>query len=309
MNAPEIKISVIVPNYNYERYLKQRIESVLNQTYPPYEVILMDDCSTDGSVAILESYRKHPLVSRIMINDTNSGSTFKQWDKGIKVATGDYIWIAESDDFCDLHLLEELVTCLSVRPNTVIAYSTVMVVNQDGEKRDSVRLFPNQYFTSEEYLKKYLSMSCAIRNASSVIFSRSAALSISRRYVTSSGAGDYWFWTELAMLGDVSVVNKQLSYFRRHDATVSSKKDTSGANFLNDHLVYEMIAGKVQLGWFRKILKRAYMGQRIRTMKFDSEDIRRNVESVWGVSMNPTILEKLLLRVYYYLIKRFNYYI
>ena len=95
-------VSVIVPNYNHARYLRQRIESVLGQTYQDFEVILLDDCSTDESRSVLGEYAKDPRV-RIEFNEKNSGSTFKQWNKGVRLARGEYIWIAESDDYADTH--------------------------------------------------------------------------------------------------------------------------------------------------------------------------------------------------------------
>ena len=71
-------VSVIVPNYNHEQYLQQRIESIVNQTYQDFELILLDDFSTDNSRDILNLYRNHPKVSKIVFNEKNSGSPFKQ---------------------------------------------------------------------------------------------------------------------------------------------------------------------------------------------------------------------------------------
>src|ERR1700712_406276 len=95
------KVSVIVPNYNHMLYLKQRIDSILAQTYRDFEVILLDDASVDGSVKILEHYRYNLKVKHIVLNTQNSGSTFAQWEKGLQLAQGDWVWIAESDDYAD----------------------------------------------------------------------------------------------------------------------------------------------------------------------------------------------------------------
>jgi glycosyltransferase involved in cell wall biosynthesis len=84
-------ISVIVPNYNHAKFLKERIDSILNQTIQDFELIILDDCSTDNSREIIESYRQLPNVS-IFYNSKNSGSPFKQWKKGINRAKGKYIW-------------------------------------------------------------------------------------------------------------------------------------------------------------------------------------------------------------------------
>ena len=90
-------VSVIVPNYNHAQYLEKRIDTVLNQTYQNIEVIILDDKSKDNSIEVIEQYRNHPKVAQIILNEQNTGSPFKQWDKGISAANGELIWIAESD--------------------------------------------------------------------------------------------------------------------------------------------------------------------------------------------------------------------
>ncbi|HET6990511.1 MAG TPA: glycosyltransferase family 2 protein, partial [Bacteroidia bacterium] len=94
-------VSVILPNYNHARFLEQRIKSILSQTFRDFEIIILDDCSTDNSREIIDRYRSDEKISHVIFNETNSGSAFSQWKKGIQSASGTYIWIAESDDFCD----------------------------------------------------------------------------------------------------------------------------------------------------------------------------------------------------------------
>ena len=121
-------VSVIVPNYCHAPYLEQRIESILQQTFQDFELILLDDCSTDGSREILERYRNHPKVSGIFYNERNSGSPFKQWKKGLSKATGDYVWIAESDDFSSPCFLERCVRILDTRPDCSIVFTSSYIV-------------------------------------------------------------------------------------------------------------------------------------------------------------------------------------
>ena len=114
-------VSVILPNYNYARYLPQRIESILNQTFSDFELIILDDASIDNSKEVIESYND----SRISVyyNKVNSGNPFVQWNKGVQIAKGKYIWIAEADDYCELNILEKLVEILEANKNVGIAYS------------------------------------------------------------------------------------------------------------------------------------------------------------------------------------------
>ena len=105
-----MRSGVIVPNYNHARFLRQRLDSILAQTFQDFELILLDDCSTDESRTILEEYARDPRV-RLDFNEVNSGSPFKQWNKGVRFARGKYVWIAESDDYADPRLLEALGGC------------------------------------------------------------------------------------------------------------------------------------------------------------------------------------------------------
>ena len=132
-------VSVIIPNYNHAPYLKQRIESVLNQTYQDFEVIILDDCSTDNSRDIIENYKTNSKIKNIIYNRQNSGSTFKQWDKGIAEATGDYIWIAESDDYCETDFIEKIIGEINNDAEIVLAYTQSKIVDENNYKREVCR--------------------------------------------------------------------------------------------------------------------------------------------------------------------------
>src|ERR1700737_2534716 len=126
-------VSVIIPNYNHSPYLRQRIESVLRQTFQDFEVILLDDSSTDNSRSILSEYVIDPRI-RFEFNEVNSGSTFKQWNKGVRLARGNYVWIAESDDYADERLLERLVELLDAEPEVTFAYCRSWGISEKGQR-------------------------------------------------------------------------------------------------------------------------------------------------------------------------------
>ena len=126
-------ISIIVPNYNHSDFLEERIKSILDQTYQDFELLLLDDRSTDNSVDILKKYSDHPKVTHIVINDTNSGSPFKQWVLGIKMATYDYIWIAESDDSSESEFLGKVMSKFSEYPDLAAVYTNSKGLSQSGQ--------------------------------------------------------------------------------------------------------------------------------------------------------------------------------
>jgi glycosyltransferase involved in cell wall biosynthesis len=98
------KVSIVVPNYNHGRFLRERLCSILRQACHDFEVFVLDDTSTDHCAELLQELLKesHP-PSRIqfVLEDKNSDSVFKQWNRGIALARGEYAWIAESNDYAD----------------------------------------------------------------------------------------------------------------------------------------------------------------------------------------------------------------
>src|SRR5882762_422079 len=175
-------VSVIVPNYNHARYLRQRIESILGQTYKDIEVILLDDCSTDASRAIISEYSNDPRV-RVEFNKVNSGSTFKQWKKGMGLAHGEYVWVAESDDYADERLLEKLVKVLDEEPEVTFVYCRPFPVTPDGQPNGFADWYladlDPQRWTADfradglEACKQTFVHANSVPNASSVVFRRS----------------------------------------------------------------------------------------------------------------------------------------
>ena len=105
------KVSVIVPNYNHAPYLRQRLDSIINQTFRDFEVIVLDDASTDDSREIIQTYAGYPMF-RFLFNETRNGSAFKQWQKGLESARGEYVWFAESDDCASPYFLSKLLPIL-----------------------------------------------------------------------------------------------------------------------------------------------------------------------------------------------------
>lgn len=137
------KVSVIVPNFNHAPYLRQRLDSIYNQTYPNFDVLLLDDSSSDNSREILLEYaQRHPSNTTTVFNSENSGGVFNQWAKGFALAKGDLIWIAESDDWCDDNHLFELVRFFRNEAVMLAFCRSDFVKGDSGEK----------FWTSEAFL-------------------------------------------------------------------------------------------------------------------------------------------------------------
>lgn len=217
-------ISVIVPNYNHARFLEQRITSILDQTCQDFELILLDDASTDNSRDILIKYLNHPKIGSYCFNEVNSGSPFKQWIKGIGLAQGEYIWIAESDDYADEHLLKRLSEVLDQNPSVNLAYCQSWQVDANGDVSElpiyrSSYLNPDRWshsFTNNglDECKQCLCLTNTIPNASAVVFRNSISIDMLDSLEKFRLCGDWLFWFYLLKKGDIAFIAESLNYFR-----------------------------------------------------------------------------------------------
>ena len=228
------QVSVIIPNFNHAAYLDQRINTVLSQTYQDFEVILLDDCSTDNSKEVLLKYSDNMKVAHVIFNDKNSGSTFNQWKKGLHLAKGKYIWIAESDDYSDPTFLEKMVTLMENQPNIGLSYSQSFQVNEKNEMlgtwdfhTDSLQdaiLWKSDFISSGmEFGKKYMFYRNVIPNASAVLFRKkiiSQVFGIDKSFKLN---GDWFLYLKILSISDVGFLSEPLNYFREHSNKGSSK--------------------------------------------------------------------------------------
>ena len=256
MEQKQPLVTVIVPNYNHARYLEQRLDSVFGQTYQNFEVIILDDCSTDNSLEVISRYKNNPHLSQIVVNDTNSGSVFRQWDKGINLAKGELIWIAESDDYCELNMLEELVGAYLAKPNVVVAFSSYVIFSDDGYLSRSKNR-TTQYFHGMRFVRGWMSMENAIMNASGAVFKRNAYYNLlSGEHMSYRGSGDWLFWSQIAVQGYVAFVRKNLTYFRLSPKTVTGKNMQSGLAKKEDSKVQYFINENYHLSLWQKHMAR-----------------------------------------------------
>jgi glycosyltransferase involved in cell wall biosynthesis len=231
-------VSVVVPNYNHAKYLPQRMESILRQTYSDFEIIILDDASSDDSLAVIQNYLSIPEV-RFVPNTQNSGTTFAQWNKGVDLARGEYVWIAESDDFAEPGLLEKLVPILENNPNVGISYGQSRMVDQNGmEVMDTLArilepLDPQRWNSSFvasgiEECRRYLLWLNTIPNASAVLFRKQTFLDAGKADSSFKLTGDWFMWVKMLLISDLGFHSGFVNSFRQHGATVREQQGWDG---------------------------------------------------------------------------------
>ncbi|MCF6308037.1 MAG: glycosyltransferase [Flavobacteriaceae bacterium] len=231
------KVSIIVPNYNHASFLKERLDAVFNQTFQDFEVILLDDASTDNSVSILNEYAKDKRVTHFIINKKNSGSPFKQWKKALELAQGDYIWIAETDDYSSTMFLSKVMEAFNHSSNPDIVFVGTTNVNEFNEgignssriERKYKDLFSKNFnIEGKVFLEKFLPNFCVIRNMSSAVFKKSVGTLGVKNVEEFKVIGDFYFWVYLCSINcNFFYLSEKLNFMRNHSKTVRRNKSLS----------------------------------------------------------------------------------
>jgi glycosyltransferase involved in cell wall biosynthesis len=263
---PLKKISAIVPNYNYAQYLPQRLNSILKQSYPIFELIVIDDASVDDSIEVIQAHMSDtPLDFKLITNEQNSGSVFKQWKNGIKHCTGEIIWICEADDDAAADFVDSLVGLFD-DPEVAIAYTQSQQIDEQG------RMIAANYFdytdeiSSEKWKNDYVStghdellnafgVKNTIPNVSAVLFNSVAlqdAMSRSDDYLARLKiAGDWYIYSNILQHGKIGYVSRALNFHRRHLKSVTASSSSKASHlaeiiFMQEH-IEQIVSPSVEL--------------------------------------------------------------
>jgi glycosyltransferase involved in cell wall biosynthesis len=266
------QVTVVVPNYNHARFLRARLDSVLAQTHRDFEVVLLDDASTDESLRVFEEYRGDSRI-RTFCNEVNSGCVFKQWNKGVREARGDYIWFAESDDLAHPRFLETLVPLLDHNPRVGVAYANSHIIDTRGRIRGlepSARtLHPTRWDADyvndgREECRRYLVQFNTIPNASAVLFRKELFERVGGANEGMVCAGDWEMWVKLLLVSDVAYVAEPLNQFRQALPASARQRHRVHAEQLLDYL---HIVGLIQPLGLPPEIKEAVLETCVRTWR------------------------------------------
>jgi glycosyltransferase involved in cell wall biosynthesis len=247
------KVSIVLPNYNYARYLDERIQSLLNQTYSDFELIILDDASTDNSVEVIEKYTDDPRVKTKFYSE-NSGLPYKRWNDGADLAEGEYLLIAGADDSCHPTLLEKLVEQLDAYPFVGLAFSQSWGIDGEGNRTHSWKQHTDELDVNrwaKDFVDKgineleYLVNKNTLPNASAVLLRRKNFVDAGKFDVSLRLTADWMLWAKMLMISDIAFVAEPLNYFRSHSNTVRKNSEKTGlhiseASQVQDYIVSEL---------------------------------------------------------------------
>lgn len=247
-------VSVVVPNYRHAGYLNRRLDSILAQTFQDFELIILDDASQDGSQAIIKSYLRDPRVS-FHLNERNSGNAFSQWAKGLDFARGEYVWVAESDDYAEPAFLETLLAIAKRHPTAGIVYCQSDLVDEHSEFirpmldhyavfGDPGRWRTDHFNSGRNEVSSYLMLRNIMPNASACLFRRDAFASIGGPVLGYRLCGDWLTYARLLTVSDVAFCASTLNHYRLHPHT--ARRETERA-LLEPLETYQALSSMAEL--------------------------------------------------------------
>lgn len=241
-----LTVTAIVPNYNHARYLPQRIESILNQTYPLIDIVILDDCSTDNSREVIDAYvQKYPGRVKSIFATTNSGNVFRQWQNGHSQASGDIVWICESDDFCEPTFVERAIRAFR-DPSVMLSFGSVQYANTAGAFVEGLDDYREEcepgiwdraiVRPASEWFCNGFGVKNAIPNVGGSLWRR---FPISETVWVEASKfkimGDWFLYSEIAGGGQIAYEPTAVSYFRIHSNNTSGKKAQGNSYYYDEY--------------------------------------------------------------------------
>ena len=249
MEAPQI--TVAMPVFNGEGYVHLAIQSVLDQTHSDFELLIVDNCSTDGTLDVVKTF-SDPRI-RLHVNSTNLGMV-GNWNRSVELATGEYIKFLSHDDLLDATCLEEQITGFlnHKQENIGIVTCKKRVINEGGKKvmpgfglRGQSRLISGRVA-----IRKSIRSGRNIIGEPSVVLINTSVLKSSGPFELPAFTPDIKMWFKILQKNNLYFINKTLASYRiSEQSTSSSVSKSQGAQFVT--LIREItktdstIAGKL----------------------------------------------------------------
>jgi glycosyltransferase involved in cell wall biosynthesis len=226
----KLDVTVIIPNYNYQQYLGERIQSVLRQTVRPKEIIFLDDCSSDSSVEVAGRELEASNIPYTIIENATNAGVYAQWRRGAMLASSEWIWIAEADDTCAPNFLERLSQHADKETNLV--YCQSKKIDGDGALISADNLAHTNDVDKQRWLIDYqvsgvrevvdaLAFRNVIPNVSATLLRAEKLRSALGNLKSLRFCGDWQLYADMLRSGKVAFVAEPLNSFRRHVGSVT----------------------------------------------------------------------------------------
>lgn len=237
MNSTNVKVSFLICVFNGERYLDKTLLSIKNQTYKNYEIIIVNDASTDNSLSIIRKYNKIFHNYKVINNNKNYGLT-KSLNIGAKVAKGEWLARLDADDVCHFSRLDKQLKSIYLQNSVALIGSGCNFINSDDKF-----IFKKSFGQDSNHIKSQLQKVNAFFPHSSVLIKRSIFLKLGGYDEFFQYAQDYDLWLRISEKYPIIASNDFLVDIRIHNNRISSRKTK------NEQFIFARLA--IILYWLR----------------------------------------------------------
>lgn len=206
-------VSIIMPNYNCEKFVEETVKSVINQTYTNWELLFVDDCSTDNSVAIVESFNDSRI--RILKNEKNSGAAVSR-NYALREAKGDYIAFLDSDDIWLPEKLEKQISFME-KNGYKFSYSKYEEIDETSQSLGRVVSGPKKINKRKQF--DYCWQGCL-----TVMYEKSTVGVVQIEDIKKNN--DYAIWLKVCKKADCYLLPEVLAKYRKRSGSISRQSYT-----------------------------------------------------------------------------------
>ncbi len=217
-------VKVFMPCYNCEKYIGEAIESILNQTYKQFELVILDDGSTDGSVAVIQRFMCEDDRIQLFQNQGNKGIVYTR-NRGLEICDCDYLALMDADDISALDRLEKEVAFLDQHEDVTVIGGLYQLIDSEGkriEQGDRVAVW------SDESIRASMLFHNVIANGSVLIRKETIDRKRIRYRQDYQSAEDYRFWCEVLSVGKIFNMNQVFQYYRVHEESLEHREGGAG---------------------------------------------------------------------------------
>jgi glycosyltransferase involved in cell wall biosynthesis len=242
------KVTVLMPVYNGERYLREAVESILDQTFTDFEFLIINDGSTDRTVKIIESY-SDPRI-RLVHNEKNM-KLIATLNKGLKLARGEYIARVDCDDISLPERLAKQVAFMDANPEVGVLGTAFQTIDSYGKSLNSPILYPSQY----SFLRWSLCFYSPIVHPT-VMMRKELVLGADGYSPEAIHVEDYDLWRRLSGVTQLSNLQDVLIYLRKHDANVTEiylTEHFKNAEIINRLIISETLGEDISVELVRSL--------------------------------------------------------
>ena len=226
------KVSVLIPAYNHEKFLRETIESVLNQTFPDFELLISDDCSTDHTAQVIKSFSDERITG--IFFEENRG-TVRALNHLLRISQGEYIAVLGSDDVWESDKLEKQVEKLEGDPSVAACFSWATIIDQNSDVIDSETVFPIHIFNQKQDDKAFIMREFFLSGNhfchSSALIRRDVHQRIGEYNLAYRQLHDFDLWIRLLIDYNIHIIEKPLVKYRYVQNSGNMSQSTEWNNF------------------------------------------------------------------------------